>query len=119
MKPHFINPCCFGEDFAAWLSEELLRADRSFQVSEPVQEDYGWGFHAGHSKRRFWIALSYVGSGPQEGPAQWVISVLCEGAVSSLKRSRGWPEPQELAKVRDLIRQIVIANPAIKAIDLR
>jgi hypothetical protein len=19
VKPHFINPCCFGEDFAAWL----------------------------------------------------------------------------------------------------
>jgi len=21
--PHFINPCCFGEDFAGWLSTEL------------------------------------------------------------------------------------------------
>jgi hypothetical protein len=22
-KPHFINPCCFGEDFAAWLKQEI------------------------------------------------------------------------------------------------
>jgi hypothetical protein len=22
MKPHFINPCCFGEDFAIWLVDE-------------------------------------------------------------------------------------------------
>src|SRR5580658_6278176 len=24
-KPHFINPCCFGEDFAEWLKQELSR----------------------------------------------------------------------------------------------
>jgi len=23
VKPHFINPCCFGEDFVAWLLTEL------------------------------------------------------------------------------------------------
>ena len=23
VKPHFINPCCFGEDFAKWLRHEL------------------------------------------------------------------------------------------------
>jgi hypothetical protein len=23
VKPHFINACCFGEDFAAWLKPEL------------------------------------------------------------------------------------------------
>jgi hypothetical protein len=34
MKPHFMNPSSFGEDFAAWLKSEL---------SDPIQEDYGWG----------------------------------------------------------------------------
>jgi hypothetical protein len=45
VKPHFINACCFGEDFAAWLRQELSRfPDLGFELSEPIQEDYGWGF---------------------------------------------------------------------------
>jgi hypothetical protein len=39
VKPHFINPCCFGEDFAAWLKQELSRsAAQGMEFSEPVQE---------------------------------------------------------------------------------
>jgi hypothetical protein len=117
VKAHFINPCCFGEDFAAWLRQELLHLDRSFQLSEPVQEDYGWGFHVSHGKTRLWVALSYVGSGPQEAPAQFVISVVRESGFESVKRVLGSPDPPELAELRDLIRQIVMANPAIKTIN--
>jgi hypothetical protein len=64
VKPHFINPCCFGEDFAVWLRAELshLAAD-GFSLSEPFQEDYGRGLWAAHGKDHFWIALSYVGDG--------------------------------------------------------
>jgi hypothetical protein len=48
VKPHFINPCCFGEDFAAWLKEQIagLKGD-GFRFSEIIQEDYGWGFWLG------------------------------------------------------------------------
>ena len=28
VKPHFINPCCFGEDFAAWMKRELSPSGR-------------------------------------------------------------------------------------------
>jgi hypothetical protein len=29
VKPHFINnPCCFGEDFAAWLKEHIAARRR-------------------------------------------------------------------------------------------
>ena len=45
VKPHFINPCCFGEDFTAWVKQELSRpADLGFEISDPIQEDYGWVF---------------------------------------------------------------------------
>jgi hypothetical protein len=37
---HFINPCCFGEDLAAWLRIKL--ADRGATVGPPGQEDWGW-----------------------------------------------------------------------------
>jgi len=45
VKPHFINPCCFGEDFADWLRGRLspLTAE-GFQFTDSIQEDYGWGF---------------------------------------------------------------------------
>jgi hypothetical protein len=42
VQPYFINPCCFGEDFAAWLKAEL--SDLEFCFSEIIQEDYGWAF---------------------------------------------------------------------------
>jgi hypothetical protein len=70
VQPHFINPCCFGEDFATWLKGELAPlATDGFSFSDAIQEDYGWGFWATHGRNRFWIALSYVGDGPQEEPA--------------------------------------------------
>jgi hypothetical protein len=70
VKPDFINPCCFGQDFASWLRGELMPLTANgFLFAKPVQEDYGWGFWATHQKGRFWIALSYVGDGPQEEPA--------------------------------------------------
>jgi hypothetical protein len=86
VKPHFINACCFGEDFAAWLRQELLRSQEfALELSEPIQEDYGWGLWASQGRDRFWIALSYVGDRPQEAPAQWVLSVNCDPGLNLLK----------------------------------
>jgi len=80
VKPHFINDCCFGEDFATWLIERLADLSNSgFELGEAIQEDYGWGFRVTHGKDKFWIALSYVGDGPTETPAQWVVSVSYTG----------------------------------------
>jgi hypothetical protein len=87
VKPHFINPCCFGEDFAAWLKDQLLPLVSSgFKFSELMQEDYGWGIWAHSGKDDFWIALSYVGVGPQEPPADWVVSVTPDVGLKLIKR---------------------------------
>src|SRR5437660_10480628 len=52
VKPHFVNPCCFGEDFAAWLREQLSPlAGSGFNLSEIIQEDYGWGLLGPARKR--------------------------------------------------------------------
>ena len=74
VKPHFINDCCFGEDFAEWLRQRLANSV-GLELSDPIQEDYGWGLWVTQGNDRFWIALSYVGEGPTETPAQWVISM--------------------------------------------
>jgi hypothetical protein len=51
VKTHFINPCCFGEDFAQWLKDELAPlAHEGFTFSDSIQEDYGWGFWVWHGK---------------------------------------------------------------------
>jgi hypothetical protein len=87
IKPNFINPCCFGEDFALWLKQKLAwLKDRGFVFSESIQEDYGWGFWASNGRDRFWVALSYVGEGPQEEPAEWVVSVSRPGLIARLFR---------------------------------
>jgi hypothetical protein len=114
VKPHFINPCCFGEDFAAWLRDGLspLAAD-GFVFAEPLQEDYGWGFEARHREGRFWIALSYAGEGPQEEPAQWVVSI---DSRAGLKRLFGKSDGAAFAALRDRIWQILTSTPEIKRI---
>lgn len=118
VKPHFINPCCFGEDFAAWLKKELLRfPELGSDLSEPIQEDYGWGFWATRDKDRSWVALSYVGDGPQEAPAQWVVSVVNDPGLNLVKRLFHKPDHQALMKLRDRVRQILASNSAIKMID--
>jgi hypothetical protein len=117
VKPHFINPCCFGEDFAGWLKEEISPLqDSGFSLSEIIQEDYGWGFWAWRGKDPFWVALSYVGSGPQEEPAQWVISVNYDPGLNLIKRLFRKPDRQALQDLRDQVRQAVTSNTAIKVV---
>lgn len=118
VKPHFVNPCCFGEDFAVWLKLELSRfPELGLELSEPVQEDYGWGFWATHGKDRFWVALSYVGDGLQEAAAQWIISAANDPGLNVAKRLFYKPDEQALGQLRDRIRQILTANSAIKTIN--
>jgi hypothetical protein len=117
VKPHFINPCCFGEDFAAWLKRQLSHlAESGFTLSDPIQEDCGWGLWATHGKDPFWIALSYVGDGPQEAPAQWVVSVSYDPGLNVVKRLFHKTDRQALDHLRDSVRQAVTSNTAIKIV---
>jgi hypothetical protein len=118
VKPHFINPCCFGEDFAAWLKQEISHLrDLGFNFSEIIQEDYGWGFWALRGKDRFWVALSYVGDGPQEAPARWVISVNYDPGLNLVKRLLHKPDLQAFGQLRDCVWRVVTSNNEIKTID--
>jgi len=117
VRLHFINPCCFGEDLAEWLKQELSRfPGLGFELSEPIQEDYGWGLWASGGKDRFWIALSFVGDGPQEAPAQWVVSVTYDPGLNLMKRLFHKPDPRALEHLRGRVRQVLTSNRAIKII---
>jgi len=118
VKPHFINPCCFGEDFAAWLRNRLLPLEaEGFHFAEPIQEDYGWGFWTSHGGDGFWIALSYVGDGPQEDPAQWVISVDHSAGLNLIRRLFRRSHQQAFTLLRDRIWQSAGSNADIKVIE--
>jgi len=117
VKPHFINPCCFGEDFAAWLKQQLSHfPEPGFEPSEPTQEDYGWGLSVSHGKDRFWIALSYASDGPQEAPAQWIVSVTYDPGLNLAKRLFHKPDQQALAHLRDRVLRILVSSGAIRII---
>jgi hypothetical protein len=117
VKPHFINPCCFGEDFAAWLKKEISPlADSGFSLSKIVQEDYGWGFWALHGKDPFWVAISYVGDGPQLAAAQWVISVNYDPGLNLIKRLFHKPDRQALEQLRGHLLQALKSKTAIRIV---
>lgn len=40
-KNYFINPCCFGEDVAEWLINELRKLGMKTD-EKPGREDFGW-----------------------------------------------------------------------------
>jgi hypothetical protein len=56
VKEHFINPCCFGEDLAAWLRGRL--ADKGIQASVPGQEDWGWYLKARCGQRSYFLGVN-------------------------------------------------------------
>jgi hypothetical protein len=40
-KDYFINPCCFGDDVAKWMIQELRKQGIKTEET-PDQEDFGW-----------------------------------------------------------------------------
>ncbi len=82
--------------------------DDGFTFSEPIQEDYGWGLRAWHAKDPFWVAISYVGDGPQEPPAQWAVSVSYDAGLNFTKRLFHKPDSQAFARLRDRVRHSLL-----------
>ena len=118
VKAHFINPCCFGEDFAVWLKHELSPLmENRFSLSEPIQEDYGWGLWGRCGKESFWIALSYAGEGPQEEPAQWVVSLNHDSGLNLFKRLFQKPDATVFHELRDHVWQVLQSTQGITVIE--
>jgi hypothetical protein len=61
----FINDCCFGEDFAAWLVEKLTSA--GWVADEAYQEDWGWQVEVQRGTERYRLG---AGGASEEDPAR-------------------------------------------------
>jgi hypothetical protein len=53
---HFINPCCFGEDLAAWLRIELV--NNCVESGLPGQEDWGWYLQVKHDGNAYFLGMN-------------------------------------------------------------
>src|SRR5580704_19596465 len=52
----FINPCCYGEDLAAWLNIRL--AAKNCEAAAPYQEDWGWELPVKHGADFYYLCMS-------------------------------------------------------------
>ena len=123
VQPHFINPCCFGEDFAAWLRTQLLGlTSRGFHLSQPIQEDYGWGLWASRGKDTFWIALSSSQDGdvdsasPRPDYGEWVVSITYDPGLNLFRRLFHRVGPSAGAEVARDVEAALKAAPDIRVL---
>jgi hypothetical protein len=111
-KEYFINPCCFGDDLAKWLTEQLR--SKGYQATEvPRQEDFGWyfGFSVSGIEHCFVIGCR-PGDNNEEG--LW---------IGWLERSRGFIASLLGARKRGIqptavraIHEILSASPQIREV---
>ena len=117
-QPHFINPNCFGEDFAVWLREQVTGfTAEGFEISAPIQEDYGWGFWLSRGKDTFWIAISFVDRLAGDAGAQWVVATTYDPGLSIIRRLFHTPDAAALARIRQAIRHALGTAEGVRIVE--
>lgn len=102
---HFINPCCFGEDLAAWLGEKL--AERGIPTDPPGQEDWGWYLRLSHQGVRYLLGVSGNAdeSSADRNAGQW--RIIVDKSRSLGERLRGAGKITQDDPVIGLLEQIL------------
>ena len=109
VRPHFINPGCFGDDCAAWLVSGLHQHGWT-DVSEPWQEDWGWQTSTARAGRKYLIS---IGSTEEDAP-EWLVHV--QEHTGFLARLRGTAGPGALGELLGAIHQVLAGGPEIEHI---
>ena len=86
VKPHFINPCCFGEDFAAWLKQELSVLQNWDSRFQRLFRRTMAGVFGPRVARTPSGLLFPTWGWTSEAPAQWVISVTYDPGLNLVRR---------------------------------
>ncbi len=115
--PHFVNPRCFGEDFAHWLRNALgPLQDEGFSFSAPIQEDWGWGFRARRGRDPFWVALGVSDEQPADGTGEWLVFAEPDRMGNLLRRLFRRPDDQALSRLRSAIEDLLGSTPGIRVL---
>ncbi len=109
---HFINPCCFGEDLAAWLWGRLH--DKGIKVTEPDQEDWGWYIEAEYEGASYSIGIGGNADefGENRNQGEWRVMVEKRRSLWEKVTRRG--ERAGADEMSELIREVIEAEPDIK-----
>jgi hypothetical protein len=110
----FINPCCFGEDLAAWLRIKL--SERNVEVREPYQEDWGWELPATQEGDSYYLCMSGNSdeSGTNKDDGEW--GIIVEKRRSIVQRLTGAGKIGVTDKLMRTIEEILWAEPAIREV---
>jgi hypothetical protein len=112
VRPHFINPCCFGEDAAAWLRARL--AERGIDADEPGQEDWGWYLGATCAGRVYFVGVG-GNAAERAGDPNWgEWRVIVEKRRALVERLAGRERMTADDELVAVIRSILEAEPGIR-----
>jgi hypothetical protein len=109
VRPHFINPNCFGDDCAAWLVAGLRQRGWT-EVSEPWQEDWGWQTSTARNGHRYLISIGLM----EEDDPEWLVHV--QEHTGWLTKLRGQAGPSALRDLVGAIHEVLSAGPDIRQV---
>jgi hypothetical protein len=109
---HFINPCCYGEDLAAWIHEKL--SEKGIAAHEPYQEDWGWEFAAQINEQSYYLGVGGNADGATANPDEGEWRVIVEKKRTLWQRLAGENKSTLDDPLLSLIKQILIADTRIR-----
>jgi hypothetical protein len=112
--PSFINPRCFGEDFARWLGERLRAQD--VVPSEPIQEDWGWVMLVPFQGSRFTLSIGVMDDSIGRTPAEWRVGVSYEKPLNGIRAWFKAPPREALSELADIVEQALRSESRIREI---
>jgi len=116
VSPHFINPCCFGEDLAAWLREKL--SEKGITAREPYQEDWGWELPAKINGQSYYLGVGGNADGDTANPDAGEWRVIVEKKRTIWQRLTGENKITLDDPLLSLIRQILTADTGIRDVHI-
>jgi hypothetical protein len=107
VKEHFINPCCFGEDLAEWLRQELIK--KGITTSTPGQEDWGWYLFVEQRSARYFVGFTgfHRAGALEANDGEWRIMVETRRTVWEWLRGRNRITPTNpfVLLIEDLLHE--------------
>jgi hypothetical protein len=108
---HFINPCCFGEDLAAWLRVKLT--EQGIESREPYQEDWGWELPAKLPSGSYFLCMSGYAeeSSADKDEGEWRIIIEKKRSIAQLLTGKGkiTSDDQMMSRIEEILKR----EPAI------
>jgi hypothetical protein len=108
----FINPCCFGEDVAAWLGSKL--AANTVEIKAAYQEDWSWELPARYGDASYYLCIGGNSheSASNKDEGEW--RIIVEKRRSIAQRVSGRGNITENDGMIKLIEDILMGEPDIR-----